>query len=108
MKNRGLNIFLAVSGLLLASCDKGYEVRFTNYYIEPMDSVIIGDRMIVFTGVELQASTGYKAIGKGKHSIECVSKTKKRFSSEISIPSTGNGKRTVQIDGINQISILEE
>ena len=108
MKNCGLNIFLILSVLLLTACDKGYEVRFTNYYIEPMDSVIIGNRMIVFTGVELQASTGYNAIGKGKHSIECVSRTKKRFSSEINIPSTGKGKRTIQIDGINQISILEE
>lgn len=108
MKNFGLNIFLILCVLSFASCDKGYEVRFTNYYIEPMDSVIIGDRMIVFTAVELQASTGYNAIGKGKHSIQCVSKTKKRFSSEINIPSSGKGKRTIQIDGINQISILEE
>lgn len=108
MKNCSLNIFLVLLVLIQVSCDKGYEVRFTNYYIEPMDSVIIGNRLIVFTAVELQASTGYSKIQKGKHAIECISKTKKRFSSEINIPSSGKGKRTIQIDGINQISILEE
>jgi hypothetical protein len=92
----------------MVSCDKGYQLRFTNYYIEPMDSVVVGDNKVVFKGVELQASTGYEKIKKGKYAIMCVSKGKKRFYSNITIPGKGSGKRTIQIDGISQISILEE
>jgi hypothetical protein len=101
-------IFFGLIGFLLTSCDKGYDIRFTNYYIEPMDSVIVGDNKIVFTAIELQATTGYKEIKKGKYSIECISRTKKKFYSSITIPGKGEGKRTIQIDGVNQISILEE
>lgn len=90
------------------SCDKGYEVRFSNYYIEPMDSVIIGNNKVVFVKTPLETTTEFRKITKGNYHIICVSENKKRFYSQISIPSKGSGKRTVQIDGINQISILEE
>jgi hypothetical protein len=105
MKN---SILISLLVILISSCDKGYEVRFSNYYIEPMDSVVIGDNKLVFTNVELQSSTEYRKINKGKYSITCISRTKKRFTSELNIPGKGSGKRTIQIDGINQISILEE
>jgi hypothetical protein len=109
MKNpRIVYSLIGFIALLFVSCDKGYEVRFTNYYIEPVDSVIIGSNKIVFKNIELQATTGYEKISKGKYSIQCVSHGKKRFFSSISIPGSGKGKRTIQIDGINQISILEE
>jgi hypothetical protein len=108
MKSVRNHIFLLAVVLAAASCSKGYEVRFTNYYIEPMDSVIIGNNTVVFKAIELQASTGFSKIERGKYPIRCISKTKKKFSSEITIPSTGKGKRTIQIDGISQISILEE
>jgi hypothetical protein len=94
--------------LLVASCDKGYQVRFTNYYIEPMDSVIIGNNYIVFTDIDLESTTDYKKLMSGKHWIRYVSRTNKKFYSTMVIPSKGSGKRTVQIDGIEQISILEE
>lgn len=94
--------------LLFASCDKGYEVRFTNYYIEPMDSVVIGSNKLVMKNIEIMTSTDYNKLAKGKYNIECISHSKKRFSSTINIPSSGSGKRTIQIDGISQIAVLEQ
>lgn len=101
----GILLLLALFG---ASCDKGYQVRFVNYYNEPIDSVVVGSNKLVFKAIELQAKSPYYDLSKGKYGILIVSKTKKRFSSSITIPSTGTGKRTIQIDGIEQISILEE
>ncbi|MEO6304091.1 MAG: hypothetical protein ABIP51_13055 [Bacteroidia bacterium] len=93
--------------ILFASCGKGYEVRFTNYNTEPMDTVIIG-KDIVFVAVERQATTDYNKIKSGDQSIKCITKTKKVYTSTIPVPKKGTGKRTVQIDGLNRISILED
>jgi hypothetical protein len=99
---------LFISAILMTSCDKGFEVRFSNYYIEPLDTVIIGNNKIIFQGIEPEATTSFSKISKGKYSITCISRTKKKFYSSIQIPRQGSGKRTIQIDGISQISILEE
>ena len=101
-------LFLFVLGLfLLSSCDKGYDVRFTNLYLEPLDTVLIGDKLI-FSNIEVNQSTEYRAVSSGKLPIKCISKTKKSFSSEIEVPKNGSGKRTVQIDGLGTIDIFEE
>lgn len=101
-------IFAFLICLSFASCDKGYEVRFTNFYIEPMDSVVIGSNKIVFKQVALETTTDFQKLSKGKYNIQFITKTKKRFHSSITIPSKGTGKRTIQIDGIEQISVFEE
>jgi hypothetical protein len=101
-------IFLFILVIVLVSCDKGYEVRFSNFYIEPMDSVYLPGTSIVFKNVETEQNTGYQKISKGKHAILLVSKNKTRMQSQIDVPSTGTGKLTIQVDGIKQISILEE
>lgn len=101
-------LFLAVLAFGLASCGKGYEVRFANYYTEEMDSVIIGNNKLVITSVKPGQTTNFYKISKGHYTFTCISKSKKRFSSEFFIPSQGSGKRTIQIDGIQQISVLEE
>lgn len=93
---------------LLSSCDKGYEVRFTNYYIEPMDSVVLGNNKVVFKNIGLENSSDYSKIAKGSYHITLITRSKKKFYSSLVIPNKGSGKRTIQIDGINQISILEE
>jgi hypothetical protein len=98
----------ALLAVLMASCDKGYQVRFSNYYTEPMDSVVIGENKIIFTGIETATSTDLKKISKGKYNISCVSKSKARFYSSIFISRYGSGTRTIQVDGIGQVSILEE
>ena len=104
-----VHILLVIfSVLILSSCGKGYQVRFTNYYTESMDSVIIGNNTIVFTNIDEETSSGYKKLKKGNYNIICVTKTKKRFGSTISIPKSGDGKRTIQIDAINNFSILED
>ena len=83
-------------------------MRFTNYYIEQMDSVVVGNNKVVFKDVLPEATTEFNNLSKGDYNIRFVSKTKKRFTSKISIPKNGTGKRTIQIDGITQVSILEE
>ena len=101
-------IILFLMCIVLVSCDKGYQVRFTNYYIEPVDSVVIGNDKIVFKSIDLETSTGYTSLSKGSYGIQIITKSKKRFYTSIFISSKGTGKRTIQIDGIEQISILEE
>lgn len=103
-------LYLGLTFILfsLISCDKGYDIRCTNYYIEPLDSVIIGDEMIVFKDVPIESSTEFSHSKRGNHTIKIVTKSKKRFQSSIWISGKGSGKRTVQIDAIEQINILEE
>lgn len=99
-------LFLILCGI--TSCDKGYEVRFTNYYTEPMDSVIIGKDYIIYNKVELQATTEYKKLMAGTHSVRMITKSKHQIFSEFTIPSKGSGKRTFQIDAIEQTVLLED
>jgi len=100
--------FLFFISLLFAACDKGYQVRFTNFYIEPMDSVVIGNNKIVYKNVALETTTEYMKLTNGKYHITFTTKTKKKFYSSIYIPKSGSGNRTIQIDAIEQIGIFEE
>jgi hypothetical protein len=99
---------LLIFSIIFSSCGKGYEVRLTNYNTEVIDSLIIGKSDIVFAQTDRQATTEYKKISSGEKTIRCVTKTKKIYSSSISIPKRGTGKRTIQIDGLNRISVLED
>jgi hypothetical protein len=94
--------------LLFTSCNKGYEVRVRNLYIEPMDSVIIGSKKIVFEQVARQVSTDYQKIDKGEYPVVFVSKSKVRIASSITIPKRKHGKRTLQIDGTGRVLVLED
>ncbi len=94
--------------VLMSSCDKGYDLRFTNYYLEPMDSVIVGSDVLVFTNIETQSASAYLPIKKGTYGVTCISKSKKKFSTEIVIPSKGSGQRSLQIDGLATFVLLEE
>lgn len=94
--------------IFMSSCDKGYEVRVTNYYIEPMDSVVVGENDLVFKNVGLQMTSDFEKLSKGQYSVTFITNKKKKFYSSISIPNSGTGKRTIQIDAIVQIAILEE
>lgn len=109
MKARSFSRYFIFScALFLASCSKGYDVRFVNYYTETMDTVIIGKNTIVFTNIAPEKETEFKHIKRGKYPFTCVSHSGKRFSSEFFIPGNGSGKRTIQIDAIAQLSVLEE
>jgi len=94
--------------ILFSSCGKGYEIRVTNYNTEVLDSVIVGKEPIIFIQLERQVSTEYRKLTSGDHSIKIITKTKKVYNSSISISKKGGGKRTIQIDGLNRISILED
>lgn len=101
-------LFILLLVFLLSACDKGYQVRFTNYYIQPMDSVVIGNRIIVFKNVGLQSTTEYKKLMAGKHGVYMYTKSDGQIPAEIVIPSKGTGKRTLQIDAIKQVVLLED
>jgi len=106
MKNFYLPILLTL--LLLSSCDKGYEARFVNYYNERMDSVIVGASGAIFTNVDFKQTTTYLPVKQGKHALEFITASKRRFRGLFTVPANGTGRYTIQIDGIQQISILEE
>lgn len=101
-------IIFAFFSCCLGSCDKGYDLRFINYYVEPMDSVVIGSNAIVFTNIETQNSSAFMPIKKGNYSVTCIGKSKKRFLTEIEIPSKGSGQRSLQMDGLATFVLLEE
>ena len=107
MKKRIAGYLFVSCALLLCSCDKGYRIRCSNYYTEPMDSVKIGSK-IVFTNVEIHAASEFADIKRGHYNITFITSSKKMFYSSIFIPGQGEGNRTVQIDAAEQISILEE
>lgn len=93
---------------IITSCSKSYDVRFTNYNTEAFDTVVIGNDKIIFTAIEKETTTAYENISKGIYTIKCISKTKKVYTSTLSIPKEDGGKRTIQIDGLNAISVFEE
>lgn len=101
-------ISLLLGACFMFSCSKGYQVRVTNYFIEPIDSVIIGKNKLVLKDIKLEETTDFYSISKGIYEVQFISSTKKRFNASLTIPGSGSGKRTIQIDGISQISILEE
>jgi len=74
----------------------------------PMDSVIIGDKQVVFTDIETQTTTELKKITKGRHGVTLVSKTKKRFYTYMFVSGKGQGNKTLQIDAIGQVAVLDE
>ncbi len=92
----------------LASCDKGYDVRITNYSTETMDTVTVGNKTLLFTDVARQTQTSYFHLKKGSYGITCVSKSRKRYTSSITIDKKGSGKRSIQIDGTGAIVVLED
>lgn len=93
---------------LLSSCSKGYEARVINLNLEKLDSVIVGKNVLVFTDVDLQQKTDYQNLKSGTYTLQFVTKSKKRYSTEFTIPSKGKGKRSLQVDAINNISIIVE
>ena len=108
-KIRILFIAAVVSmGIFFSSCGKGYEVRVINYNTELLDTVIVGKGIIIFAQVERQSTTEYRKVTSGDQSIRIITKTKKEYTSTISVPKKGTGKRTIQIDGLNRISVLED
>ncbi|MBA2613481.1 MAG: hypothetical protein H0U95_16060 [Bacteroidetes bacterium] len=101
-------IVLSLACIFFSACGKGYEARITNYDNEPLDTVIIGNNIIIFTKIEREATTEYRKITSGDQAIKFITKTKKVYTGKISVPKKGTGKRTIQIDGLNNISILED
>lgn len=94
--------------LCTISCSKGYELRVSNYYTAGMDSVIIGNKAVVFTNLGMETATDYRKIGKGNHTVRFVPHMQEPFYGVVSIPGSGDGRLTVQVDAIKQVSVLED
>lgn len=105
MRTRIILTFLVA--FAAASCDKGYRVRFANYYVERIDTVSISGTPF-FSMVETEHVTDFKKITKGDHPVRFVSQGGRVFATSIHIPSTGTGDRTLQVDAISQVSVLEK
>ncbi|HQQ93316.1 MAG TPA: hypothetical protein PLQ93_02080 [Bacteroidia bacterium] len=101
-------VFILTLFISFYACDKGYDLRFTNYYLEPIDSVRIDPANIVFRNIEVKTTTEAQKIKKGDYTVNCVSKSKKHFNASFSIPGKGGGMRTIQIDGLGSIVVIEE
>ena len=101
----GLVAVLAM--LVCAACEKGYRVRVSNFYYERLDSVIIGNRAVIFTGIDTLATTEYTNISSGKHRVECLTSGGERFSGLAPLRKGGSGDHTIQIDGLKQITVVE-
>jgi hypothetical protein len=94
--------------LFFISCGKGYKVRVSNYSTERIDSVVIGNNKLILKEIDPEKTTDLYSLSKGNYSVTFINKSKKRFSTKLFISSEGGGQRTLQIDGLNQISVLEE
>jgi hypothetical protein len=102
-----LPAIILVISLIAGSCDKGYRLRFANYHTEQMDSVIVGTD-VMFVAVEPKQVTEFKKIRKGTHAATCITASKRKIYATVQIPSRGSGDRTLQVDGVEQVSVLEE
>ena len=100
-----LFIFVA---LFFISCGKGYKVRVSNYSTERIDSVIIGNNKLVFKEIDQEQTTDLYSLSKGNYNVTFINRSKRRFFTNLFISSKGGGQRTLQIDGLNHISVLEE
>lgn len=94
--------------VVFVSCDKGYEVRFSNYGLERMDTLVVGATGVVFVNTEKLTTTDFKHVTRGNHYLKFVSKSGKKYTATMWVPGNGTGKRTIQIDAIGQISVLQE
>jgi len=99
---------LIFSLLLLSACDKGYEARFVNYYSESIDTLVVGASGALFTNVAFKQTTDYLPVKQGKHRLQFITRSKKRIAGDFEVPSNGTGRYTIQLDGVQQISILED
>lgn len=100
-------ILVCVILFLFVACDKGYQIRFNNLYVEKMDSVIVSKK-IVFVDIERGMSTNYTNIARGQYEAKCVSKSKKRFTVSFFVSGKGTGTKTIQVDAIGQAQLIEE
>ena len=103
-----MKYLIVLSVLFFASSDKGYKQSFANYYTEAMDSVVVGNNKIVFQNVQPLETTGFYNINKGTYGVTFITKSKKKFYSSITVPKTGTGNKTLEIDATVQIQVLEE
>ena len=100
--------FLSVAALMAMSCSKGYRVRVANYYYERFDSVIVGDRAVIFTDVSQETVTDYQKITSGKHAVLFVTQGGERFYRIAPLEKGGSGDHTIQIDGLRSVSVLQD
>ena len=95
-------------GPLVTGCSKGYRVRVSNFYYEKIDSVIVGNRALIFTDLDTGATSAYQHIVSGEHSVQFVVSDGRRFFGLAPLRKGGSGDRTIQIDGLRQVVVLED
>ena len=99
---------LLALGCFATGCSKGYRVRLANYYYEPFDSVIVGHRAVIYTGLEPEQVSDYQPITSGKHSVLFVTRRGERFFGVAPLEKGGSGDYTIQIDGLRDVRVLRD
>lgn len=100
-------LLLVSCACLLSACDKGYQLRFTNLYIEKIDTLRVGLSGAVFTDIGVKETTSFVNVRQGLHALKFVTHSGQVFWGSCRIPAKGSGERTIQLDAIKQISVYE-
>lgn len=98
-------VVLLIGAFLFTACDRGYEIRFSNYSTEIADSVVIGDKKIVYTKIPEMTSSEYQPIKRGNYDISILMRSGKRYYSNTFISGFGTGRLSLQVDAIGQVSV---
>ena len=82
MRNFFAGVVVVYCAILFSGCDKGYEIRCSNFYTEPMDTVKIGGK-IVFSNVPMFGYSDFVDVKRGEYAITFISQSKKTFHSSV-------------------------
>jgi hypothetical protein len=108
MKAKLILIPAVIALIFLCACKKGYRIRVSNYYLEKFDSVVIGSHAVSFTAIEPGSTTDYKSVTSGNHSVRFVTEDRHVFYALAPLPSGSGGDRTLQVDGLQAVTVLED
>ncbi len=95
--------------LLFTGCKKKYRVSVANYYLLRLDSVVIGNRAVIFTDIAPETRTDYREITSGEHSVRFYPPGEGLFYGTAKLPRNGpGGDHTIQVDGLKQVSVFQD
>ncbi|MBS1650453.1 MAG: hypothetical protein JSU07_00445 [Bacteroidetes bacterium] len=108
LKKIFFQISACTSIFLITSCQKDFQLRFSNLYTEDIDSVLVGNKTAVFTSIARQTKSSYQSIKVGSYNVVCVTKSKVRLPFNINLSGRSGGNRTMQLDGVGSFVVIEE
>ena len=104
---RSIGILILLSAVF-TSCEKQHRVRVSNFYVERIDSVIVGSHAVTFTDILPESTTDYQNVTSGKHSVRFVTASGRTFHAMAPLAKNEGGDHTIQIDGLEQVIVLPD